>query len=123
MRRLEKRHENVPQERTEPAASSGEQDANDIGGTVAMKLKEIGYWVTTAAIALETRAGWGNGPDPWGTRPGGWPASCPDRDARGLPGVPAHHPGRVETAWRHDLAGPTVSSAEANGRMPVSSSN
>ena len=32
-------------------------------GTVAMKLKLIGYWVTTAAIALETRAGWGDGPD------------------------------------------------------------
>jgi uncharacterized membrane protein YphA (DoxX/SURF4 family) len=26
-------------------------------GTVAMKLKLIGYWVTTAAIALETLAG------------------------------------------------------------------
>lgn len=26
-------------------------------GTVAMKLKLIGYWVTTAAIALETLTG------------------------------------------------------------------
>jgi uncharacterized membrane protein YphA (DoxX/SURF4 family) len=32
-----------------------------------MQLKRIGYWVATAAIVLETRAGWGDGSGAWGT--------------------------------------------------------
>ena len=71
--------------------------------TVAMKLKLIGYWVATAAIALETRAGRGDGSGAWGNRAGGRSAGRSDRGPRGLPSVRAHDPGCVETAWRDHL--------------------
>jgi hypothetical protein len=114
MRKLEKRHEKGPQERKESAVSSGEQDANDIGGTVARQLKRIGYWVTTAAIALETLAGGVTDLVHGGKELMSGPAVVQVVTYEGYPVYLLTILG-VETAWRDHLAGPWFSPAQGMG--------